>query len=253
MAAAAAAAKDMAHWADKEWDHFLHATPVGKALNQIGQSFEGVGEQVWGYVKGFWDISPNRLLLDPGGYTRDMNTLVQGLEPLVGLGHDGGPGVGESWKSLGKEVTHWDEWSKNPAKAFGKTIVDVAALALPGGPLSKLGKVGHGAADALKGLKKPPEIPKIPSEKPPEPPSASEPPASDKPAPTTDKPNPSGKPVPAPADKPLPHSPVESKPAPADKPPVGEAQKTPSAPSDPTGTPYTGRATPTEAPTFSLR
>lgn len=109
MAAAAAAAKDMAHWADKEWDHFLHATPVGKALNQIGQSFEGVGEQVWGYVKGFWDISPNRLLLDPGGYTRDMNSLVQGLEPLVGLGHDGGPGVGESWKSLGKEVTHWDE------------------------------------------------------------------------------------------------------------------------------------------------
>lgn len=216
MSAAETAAKDMAHWVDKEWDHFLHGTPVGRALNQVGQTFKGIGVEGWDLVKGFYDISQFHAVLDPAGYAKTMSGMAEGAGALVGLGPDGGPGVAEAWKALGKDVTHWDEWGKNPAEALGKSLFDVATLALPGGPLSKLGKVGHGAADALKGLKKPPEIPKVPEVKPPEvkpPPAAPKPPESGHPAPAPEgKPGPSGKPAPGPADGPLPHSPTESKP-----------------------------------------
>ncbi|OBF09638.1 TNT domain-containing protein [Mycobacterium sp. 852002-10029_SCH5224772] len=211
MSAAAATTEDMAHWASKEWDHFLHGTPVGRALNQVGQTFKGIGVEGWDFLKGVYEISQFHAVLDPKGYGETMSGMVAGAGTLVGLGPDGGPGVAESWKALGKDITHWDEWGKNPAEALGKSIFDAATLALPGGPLSKLGKVGHTAADALKGLKKPPEIPKVPTAKPPAepPPTGPKPPESGQPAPT-------GKPAQGPADGPLPHSPTES------KPPVGE-------------------------------
>ncbi|OSC32369.1 NAD(+)--arginine ADP-ribosyltransferase [Mycobacterium vulneris] len=238
MSEAATAAKDMAHWADKEWDHFLHGTPVGKALNQVGQTFKGVGVEGWDFLKGLYEISQFHAVLDPKGYGETMSGMVTGAGTLVGLGPDGGPGVADSWKALGKDGTHWDEWGKNPAEALGKSIFDVATLALPGGPLSKLGKVGHGAADALKGLKKPPEFPKPPSVKPPveAPPAAPKPPESGQPAPApAGKPGPSGKPAPGPADGPLPHSPTESKPPPVEKPPAAEPPKPAAAPAEPGG------------------
>jgi hypothetical protein len=43
-----------------------------------------------------------------------------GMAPLVGLGGEHAPGVGEAWKDLGKEITHWDQWMTNPAEAAGK-------------------------------------------------------------------------------------------------------------------------------------
>ena len=211
MSATAAAADVMGHWAGREWDHFLHGTEVGRALNQTGQGFKGFGVEGWDFLKGLWNISQGKLLTDPVGYGKNLGDLASGAAPLVGLGPDRGPGVADSWKALGKDITHWDEWGSNPAEALGKSIFDVSTLALPGGPLSKLGKAGSRAADVLKGLEKPPEIPKVPSVKPPSEP----PPAGPKP-PEPGHPAPSGKPVPGPADGPLPHSPTES------KPPVGE-------------------------------
>ncbi|OBF67755.1 NAD(+)--arginine ADP-ribosyltransferase [Mycobacterium sp. 852002-51971_SCH5477799-a] len=236
---AATATKDMAHWADKEWDHFLHGTPVGRALNQVGQTFKGVGVEGWDFLKGLYDISQFHALLDPKGYGETMTGMVAGAGTLVGLGPDGGPGVAESWKALGKDITHWDEWSSNPAEALGKSIFDVGTLALPGGPLSKLGKVGHTAADALKGLKKPPEL-KLPTVKPPAEPAAAapKPPEAGQPAPApAGKPGPSGKPAPGPADGPLPHSPTESKPPPLEKPPAAEPPKPAATPPEPGGKP----------------
>ncbi|WP_297697699.1 ADP-ribosyltransferase [Mycobacterium sp.] len=224
MSAAETAAKDMAHWADKEWDHFLHGTPVGRALNQVGQGLKGFGEEGWDFLELLAKFSPSRLQTDPVGYAKDVADVVSGELPLVGLGPNGGPGVAESWKALGKDVSHWDEWGSNPAEALGKSMFDVATLALPGGPLSKLGKAGGRAADVLKGLKKPPEIPKVPSVKPP----AEPPPAGPKPS-EPGQPAPGGKPVPGPADGPLPHSPTES------KPPVG-------------GTPHSGEPKPIGVP-----
>ncbi|WP_245845691.1 ADP-ribosyltransferase [Mycobacterium arosiense] len=238
MSAAATATEDMAHWADKEWDHFLHGTLVGKALNQVGQVGKGVGVEGWDLLKGLYDISQFHAILDPKGYGETMSGMVAGAGALVGLGPDGGPGVAESWKALGKDITHWDEWSKNPAEALGKSIFDVATLALPGGPLSKLGKVGHGAADALKGFEKPSELPKPPSVKPAADPAPAgpKPPESGHPALTPQgKPGPSGKPAPGPADGPLPHSPTESKPAPVEKSPAAEPPKPAAAPAEPGG------------------
>lgn len=237
MSAAATAAKDMAHWADKEWDHFLHGTPVGRALNQVGQTVKGVGVEGYDFLEQLAKFSPSRLQSDPVGYAKDVFDMASGAAPLVGLGPDGGPGVAESWKAVGKDVTHWDEWGTNPAEALGKSIFDVATFALPGGPLSKVGKVGHGAADALRGLKKPPEL-KPPTIKPPADPAPGppKPPESVQPAPAPQgKPPPSGKPAPGPADGPLPHSPTESKPPSVEKPPAAEPPKPTATPGEPGG------------------
>lgn len=229
VSAAATAAEDMARWTGKEWDHFLHGTAVGSAFNQAGQVLKGIGEEGYGFAKGLWEFSPNRFQTDPVGYFRDLAGMVSGEAPLVGLGPDGGPGVADSWKALGKDVTHWDEWSANPAEALGKTLFDGATLAVPGGPLSKLGKVGRDAADALKGVRKPPlpEVPEAPPVKAPV-----EPPATSPKAPEAGRPAPPAKPASGPADGPLPHSPTESRPPVAEKAAAGEPPKPTAAPAD---------------------
>ena len=171
LAEAVTIATTMGGYAAKEWDQFLHGTDVGRAINQVGQYAKGMWSEAGGFVKGLYDISQIRLMLDPIGYAKSVGDEVKGALPLVGLGGEGAPGWQESWKDLGKGIVHWDEWSKNPAEAAGRSVFDVATLALPGGPLSKLGKVGRTAADALRGLK-PPEIPKPPSIEPPKAPAA---------------------------------------------------------------------------------
>lgn len=234
----------MGDYASREWDQFLHGTDVGRAINQVGQYAKGVYSEAGGFVKGLWDISQGKLLTDPIGYAKNMGQMVQGAAPLVGLGPDGGPGVTQSWKQLGKSLAHWDEWKSNPAEAAGKSVFDLVTLALPGGPLSKIGKVGHGALDALGGVK-PGELPKPPSIKPPavepprvEPPRA-EPPRAEPPTPKPPEPGPKppepgrpapppGNPTPAPAGAPPPHGPTESRP-PVERPHGGEPPK-PTAP-----------------------
>ncbi|OMC56094.1 hypothetical protein A5747_09870 [Mycobacterium sp. IS-836] len=226
----------MGDYASREWDQFLHGTDVGRAINQVGQYAKGVYSEAGGFVKGLYDISQLRLLFDPVGYARDMGGMVQGSLPLVGLGPDRGPGVVESWKQLGKGLAHWDEWKTNPAEAAGKSVFDLVTLALPGGPLSKIGKVGHGALDAL-GRLKPGELPKPPSIKPPtvepprvEPPTPKPPePGPKPPEPGRPAPAPPGKPTPPPPGSPLPHGPTESRP-PVEPPHGGEPPKPTSPP-----------------------
>jgi hypothetical protein len=234
VSSADGAAEFMGRWAGKEWDHFLHGTGVGRILNHVGRSLKGFGVEGWNFLEDLAKFSPTRLQTDPVGFAKDAAGMVAGEAPLVGLGPDGGPGVGESWKALGKEVTHWDEWGSNPDEAFGKTVFDIATLALPGGPLSKLGKLGRGAADALRGLREPPlaDVPKPPSVKPP----AEPPPTGPKP-PEAGQPAPSGKPAPKPADGPLPHSPTESKPPVVEKPPTSEPPKPTAVPPEHGGKP----------------
>ncbi|UXA07806.1 NAD(+)--arginine ADP-ribosyltransferase Mav [Mycobacterium sp. SMC-2] len=234
VSSAAATAEVMARWASKEWDHFLHGTDVGRVLNHVGRTLKGVGVEGYDFLGGLAKFSPNRLQTDPVGYVKDVAGAVAGEAPLVGLGPDGAPGVGESWKALGKQVTHWDEWGSNPDEAFGKTLFDVGTLALPGGPLSKLGKLGRGLGDAARGLKAPrlPEVVKPPSVRPP----AEPPPAAPKP-PEGAQPASSGKPAPGPTEGPLPHSPTESKPLVGEKPPTVEPPRRIAAPPEPGGKP----------------
>ncbi|OBG23313.1 hypothetical protein [Mycobacterium sp. 852002-51057_SCH5723018] len=225
LAEAVTIATDMGRYAGKEWDHFLHGTEVGRATNQVGQYAKGAWSEAGGLIKGVWDISSLRMTIDPIGYGKAVSGQIEGALPLVGLGGEGAPGVGESLVALGKGITHWDEWSQNPAEAAGRTAVDLATLPLPGGPLAKLFGKARALADALRAMRgKPPEIPKIP---PIEPPKPLEPPPSGPrpPEPRSPAPEPPAKPAPAPASGPLPHSPTESKPPVVEKPPAGEPPK----------------------------
>ncbi len=146
VAEAAHTVTDMGRWVDKEWKHFLEDTTAGQELNGMGQTAKGIGEEAVDLVKDAWKYSPQRAVLDPQGSTEDYTNLVKGMAPLVGAGGDGAPGIGETWKQVGKETLHWDLWKENPAEALGRSLFDVATFFVPGGAATKLGKVGTGAA-----------------------------------------------------------------------------------------------------------
>ncbi|MFY9768519.1 MAG: ADP-ribosyltransferse [Mycobacterium sp.] len=206
----------MGRYAEKEWDHFLHGTDVGRTLDHAGQICDGVLTETRGIIGGFWTFNPLRAVVEPDGFRQSVANAIASIEPLVGL--DGEHSFEEAWKGLGKDVIHWDEWSKNPFKAAGETAVDLATLALPGGPLSKLPKLGRAAAGPARTLKEfhPPK-PHLPNREPP----------PKTPTPPHDKPPEGGRPAPAPQRKPgpAPHSPTESKVPVTQKPAAGTSPK----------------------------
>ncbi len=141
----------MAHYAAKEWDHFLHATDVGRALDHFGRTCGGFLREAESTVKGMWTLNPLRAVVDPKGFWQSVSGAVEKLEALTGA--DGEQKAEESWKELGKGIVHWDEWSTDPFTATGETLFDVATVALPGGALSKLSKFGRLAEDAAEAPK----------------------------------------------------------------------------------------------------
>jgi hypothetical protein len=213
----------MGRYAEKEWDQFLHGTDVGRTLDHAGQICDGVLTETGGIIEGFWTFNPLRAIVEPDGFRQSVANAIASIEPLVGL--DGEHSFEEAWKGLGKDVIHWDEWSKNPFKAAGETAVDLATLALPGGPLSKLPKLGRAAPGAARTLKEfhPPK-PHLPNR---EPPPKTPTPPDREPAPPHDKPPEGGRAAPAPQRKPAPapHSPTESKVPVTQKPAAGTSPK----------------------------
>ena len=202
----------MGDYAAKHWDPFSHA--LGRALNQLGQRYEGIGEEAGAMVKGLWEVSQLRAVTDPEGWFNSLGEMSKGIAPLLGAGGQHGPAVSQAWQQLGKELTHWDEWKTNPGEALGKSEFDLATMFLPGGPVSKLDRMGTAGRDAVnglsKGLEKPPTLEPLRAPHV-EPPKASPP----KPEPTTGtlqrEPVPSTKPGPAPAGAAAPHGPTESR------------------------------------------
>ena len=230
--------------AARQWGQFLHGTVVGQVVNQFGQRFKGIGEEGFGLVEGLWEISQVRLVVDPIGYFKSLGEVSKGIAPLVGAAGEHGPAISQAWKQLGKDVTHWDDWKAKPGEALGKSEFDLATLFLPGGPVSKLGKMGTAARDGLRELRKPPTL--APTEPPSVgPPAVKTPPPEPKPVPRAQSPEPAppAKAAPAPAGTPPPHSPTESKASVVAKPTTGEPPK-------PTGVapPNPGRP-PVSAPT----
>ncbi|WP_245850223.1 TNT domain-containing protein [Mycobacterium angelicum] len=198
----------------------------GLAFTGLGQRLEGIGEEAFGVVKGLAEISQPRALLDPVGYLKSLGQVESGLLPLIGAGGEHGPGVSEAWKQLGKGVAHWDEWKTDPFKALGKTELDLATLLLPGGPVSKLADRSRRIAESLR--KPPSELLPEPKVGAPRTPPAERPPESK--VPKSEAPAPAGKPEPAPAVAPPPHSPAESKPPVAAKAPSAASPKPAVAP-----------------------
>lgn len=96
----------------------------------------------WELMKNFDPlVMPVRAIIDPEGTANDQYRTLHGLAPLVGAGGDNAPGVGESWKNVGKDAISYEEWTKgNPAKAAGQNAFD--ALSIIAG--------GRGIANALR-------------------------------------------------------------------------------------------------------
>jgi hypothetical protein len=241
----------MGRYAEKEWDQFLHGTPVGRALNQAGQFGKGLVEEGAGLVKDGWTYGLVRAAVDPQGWYNSWSQMIGGMAPLVGLGGDHAPGVGQAWKDLGKNLVHWDEWKTNPAEAAGKSTFDIASLFVPGGGEGAAAAKGaHAAVDAAEATAKTApreaaavpraleDVPK-PSVPAPEPHAPHvEAPPHDEPAPHAEVPG--GRPESAPQPKdapahpdPSPHSPVESKPPTSGGPLHDEGPRAPVEPSDP--------------------
>ena len=248
----------MGRYAEKEWDQFLHGTPVGRALNQAGQFGKGLAEEAGGLVKDGWTYGLVRAAVDPQGWYNSWSQMIGGMAPLVGLGGDHATGVGQAWKDLGKNLVHWDEWKTNPAEAAGKSTFDIASLFVPGGGEGAAAAKGaRTAADAAEAAAKAApreaaavpraleDVPK-PSVPAPEPHAPHvEAPPHEKPAPPHDEPAPhselpGGRPESAPQPKdapahpdPSPHSPVESKPPTTGAPLHDEGPRPPVEPTDP--------------------
>lgn len=148
MAAAENVASAMTAYADKEWNQFLDGTDVGQFVDMQLRFDKGVLAQAGGLLRDNWKYGPLRAMTQPDRWFEDWKNTVTGMAPLVGLGGDGAPGVGESWKQVGKELSHWDLWSKDPAEAAGRTAFDIGTLFAPGGGVGAAGKGTHAAADA---------------------------------------------------------------------------------------------------------
>nr|WP_234795994.1 hypothetical protein [Mycobacteroides chelonae] len=79
-----------------------------------------------------------RGVVDPEGLARDQQQLAEGVAPLVGAGGDGAPGVGDSWKNVGKDAVSWDEWAKhNYGRAAGQNAFDVLSVLVGGRGISE--------------------------------------------------------------------------------------------------------------------
>jgi hypothetical protein len=145
LSEAAVIVSAMTRYAEKEWDHFLHDTDVGRALDHVGQVCKGVFIEAEGFVEGLWTFSLARAFVDPKGFWHSVSGAVDKVELLTGV--EGEQSLKESWKELGKDVAHWDEWSTNPFQAAGESAFDLATVLIPGGALEKLPTLGRAAAD----------------------------------------------------------------------------------------------------------
>src|SRR3984957_13970189 len=202
----------MARYAEKEWDHFLHDTDVGRALDHVRQMCKGVFIEAEGLVKSSWTFNPVRAVVDPKGFWHSVSGAVDKVESLTGL--EGGQNFKESWKELGKDTIHWDDWSTNPFQAAGETLFDGATMLLPGGALEKLPTMGRAAADVAERSE----------EFHPATPVAEPAPSQGNPAPRNEAPK-GGSPVPPPHPDPAPYGSTESKVTAAKKPTTTEDPK----------------------------
>ncbi|MGB9251705.1 MAG: ADP-ribosyltransferase, partial [Mycobacterium sp.] len=216
LSEAAVIISTMVRYAEKEWDHFLHDTDVGRVLDHVGQMCKGVFIEAEGLVQSFWTLDLARAVVDPKGFWHSVSGAVDKLESLTGL--DGEQSLKESWKELGKDTVHWDEWSTNPFEAAGESAFDLATVLLPGGALEKLPMLGRAAAEVA-------EAPKdlhlpVPGRLPDPAPHDNPPPRSEPPRSAQPQPAPQPDPAPKPKAALPPYGLTESKTPVGQKPPV---------------------------------
>ena len=75
----------MGRYAEKEWDHFVHGTDVGRTLDHVGQICDGVLTETGGIIEGFWTFNPLRAIVEPDGFRQSVANAIASIQPLVGL------------------------------------------------------------------------------------------------------------------------------------------------------------------------
>ncbi|MGV9414310.1 hypothetical protein ACWDOP_30790 [Nocardia sp. NPDC003693] len=114
---------------EKRW--WEHGVSFGAGLaNPVVESVKDLGAKVG--------------IGGPGVKKAWLDTFY-GMGSLVGLGAEGGPGVWDSWKALGKDTLAWDDWANGDyAYALGKLTFNVGSLFFSGGTAAflKLDKLG---------------------------------------------------------------------------------------------------------------
>lgn len=118
---------------------------------------EGFGEGAWGAVKGIGALTGIEGWNAFKASWKGMENLALVLDPAAGMAVWGPKGYAEHAKALGKGLTDWDEWKKDPAKALGNVTFSLVTVAVPGageaGVAGKVGAVAEVSGDAAKASK----------------------------------------------------------------------------------------------------
>ncbi|WP_147291052.1 HNH endonuclease signature motif containing protein [Tsukamurella paurometabola] len=125
--------------ADPLWDKIKSA---GNSVKNFGA---GVGRSVADTVEGVGQMVTN------------PKETAKGMAPLVGLGGDGAPGVGESWGAVGKAFIAKDDFDRgDTAYGAGKVLGNVLQTVVD--PTKGAGKVASTAGKAAKAAKAAEEV-----------------------------------------------------------------------------------------------
>ncbi len=118
---------------------------------------EGFGEGAWGAVKGIGALTGIEGWDAFKASWKGMENLALVVVPVAGVAVWGTKGYAQHATALGKGLTDWDEWKKNPAKALGNVTFSVLTVAVPGageaGVAGKAGEVAEISGDAAKASK----------------------------------------------------------------------------------------------------
>ncbi len=118
---------------------------------------EGFGEGAWGAVKGIGALTGIEGWNAFKASWKGMENLALVVVPVAGVAVWGTKGYAQHATALGKGLTDWDEWKKNPAKALGNVTFSVLTVAVPGageaGAVGKAGEVAELSGDAAKASK----------------------------------------------------------------------------------------------------
>lgn len=139
------------HWASSVRSQLTAVTPsLGEAFHVAIEGGRGFVDGTIGIVAGaavfekaMWEISPERLMIDPSGW---MHSVEDAGTDFVADGKAIEHHPGEFFKNFGKRLLNWTTWAHDPAKAFGEllpsAVLAVATVGSSAGATAAVSTVG---------------------------------------------------------------------------------------------------------------
>jgi hypothetical protein len=125
------------------WHRLTHG--IGDALHGAAHVAEGVGDGLHDMGKGLWSLT-GAAVTDPHQFAASW----QGMSTLTDVAHP--YAMQQAWVGFGRSFVDADEWSSEPGKAFGHTLVNVGALAAGGEGVAARGGEAAGGVGAASDL-----------------------------------------------------------------------------------------------------